>query len=292
MGIRGALMSKSWVVITGASRGLGAYLANSFWGVGWNIALVARDHAALSQVCKDLPLRPDQSAVIFQCDLAQPAEVTALVKKITGQLPRLDALINNAGIHGPIGPLVENNLTFWNEAFQVNLMAPVALCHGLVDFIANSGGGSIVNLSGGGATGPRPNFTAYASSKAALVRFSETLAQEVQVQNIRVNCIAPGAMKTMLLEEVVFSGKPIAGMPEFEIAKKVFTQGGAPMDKVADLALFLASDTSLGITGKLVSAVWDNWQEWPKHIEQLQVSDTYTLRRISGRDRSMEWGDV
>jgi 3-oxoacyl-[acyl-carrier protein] reductase len=285
-------MNRSWVVITGASRGLGAYLANSFWSVGWNIALVARDHAALSQVCKGLPPRPDQSAFIFQCDLAQPSEVTKLVKKITIQLPRLDTLINNAAIHGPIGPLVDNNLTFWNEAFQVNLMAPVALCHGLVDFITNSGGGSIVNLSGGGATGPRPNFTAYASAKAALVRFSETLAQEVQVQNIRVNCIAPGAMKTALLEEVVFSGEAIAGMPEFEIAKKVFSQGGVPMDKVADLALFLASDASFGITGKLVSAVWDNWQEWPKHIEQLQVSDTYTLRRISGRDRNMEWGDV
>lgn len=285
-------MSKSWVVITGASRGLGAYLANSFWGVGWNIALVARDHSALLQVCKDLPLRPDQSAVIFQCDLAQPAEVTTLAKKITDQLPRLDALINNAGIHGPIGPLVENNLMLWNQAIQVNLMAPVALCHGLVDFIANSGGGSIVNLSGGGATGPRPNFTAYASAKAALVRFSETLAQEVQAQNIRVNCISPGAMKTALLEEVVFSGKAIAGMREFDIAEKVFVQGGASMDRVADLALFLASDASLGVTGKLISAVWDNWQEWPKHIEQIKASDAYTLRRISGRDRAMEWGDL
>jgi len=285
-------MSKSWVVITGASRGLGAYLANSFWNEGWNVALVARDQATLLQVCKGLYPRPDQSAIIFQCDLARPAEVTSLVKKITDQLPRMDVLINNAAIHGPIGPLVENNLMLWNKAIQVNLMAPVALCHGLIDFISNSGGGSIINLSGGGATGPRSNFTAYASAKAALVRFSETLSQEVQVQQIRVNCISPGAMKTTLLEEVLASEKTVTGMREFEIAEKVFAQGGASMDKVADLALFLASDASLGVTGKLVSAVWDNWQEWPKHLDQLSASDAYTLRRISGHDRGMEWGDV
>ena len=285
-------MSHSWVVITGASRGLGAHLIHSFWNAGWNVALVARDQQALSQVVDDLPKQSNQTAIIFPCDLARPEEVTALVKKITNQLPRLDALINNAAIHGPIGPLVENNLSLWNEAIQVNLLAPVALCHGLLPLLSSSGGGSIINLSGGGATGPRANFTAYASAKAALVRFSETLAQEVQDQKIRVNCIAPGAMKTALLEQVVTSGMTASGKREFEIAQKVFAQGGASMDKVADLALFLAGKESLGITGKLISAVWDRWSEWPKHIEQLQASDAYTLRRIAGRERDMDWGDV
>lgn len=285
-------MTKSWAVITGASRGLGAHLAHCFWNEGWNVALVARDQAALLQLCKELSQRHDQSAIIFQCDLACAGEVTRLVKRIKGKLPRIDALINNAAIHGPIGPLVQNDLMRWNEAIQVNLMAPVALCHGLIDFIANAGGGSIINLSGGGATGPRTNFTAYASTKAALVRFSETLAQEVQAQNIRVNCIAPGAMKTALLEEVISSGIHVSGKREFDMANKIAIQGEASMNKVADLALFLASDASLGVTGKLVSAVWDNWQEWPKHLDQLDVSDAYTLRRIAGRERGMEWGDV
>ena len=285
-------MSHSWVVITGASRGLGAHLVRSFWNTGWSVALVARDHQALLQLCDELPKHPNQTVITFSCDLARPEEVTALVKKITNQLPRLDALINNAAIHGPIGPLVENDLALWNEAIQVNLLAPVALCQGLIALMSSSGGGSIINLSGGGATGPRENFTAYASAKAALVRFSETLAQEAQDQKIRVNCIAPGAMKTALLEQVVTSGMILSGKREFEIAEKVFAQGGALMDSVADLALFLASKESLGITGKLISAVWDRWPEWPKHIEQLQASDAYTLRRIAGRERGMDWGDV
>lgn len=63
------------------------------------------------------------------------------------------------------------------------------------------------------------------------------------------------------------------------------------MDRVADLALFLASDVASGITGKLISAVWDNWEAWPHHIDDLLTSDVYTLRRIAGRDRGFEWGD-
>lgn len=285
-------MKRSWVVITGASRGLGAHLAKSFWNAGWNVALVGRDQQALSQFVDGLPKNTNQSALKFSCDLAQPKEVTVLVSQLILQLPRLDALINNAAIHGPIGPLVENDLNLWCEAIQVNLMAPVALCHGLTPLIASSGAGSIINLSGGGATSPRVNFTAYASAKAALVRFSETFAQEVQSHGIRVNCISPGVMKTDLLEQVVLAGEAASGKREFDIAKKILSEGDLSMKKVTELVLFLANKESSGITGKLVSAVWDRWLEWPDHIKELQESDVYTLRRITGRERSMDWGDV
>jgi 3-oxoacyl-[acyl-carrier protein] reductase len=285
-------MANSWVLITGASRGLGSHLVSCFWRAGWSVALVARDHQALLQVLDSLPKKSNQSALIFPCDLSLTEEVTKLAYQIKKQLPRLDVLINNAAIHGPIGPLIENNFTVWREALHVNLLAPVALCHQLIEFIASSGGGSIINLSGGGASGPRANFTAYASAKAALVRFSETLALEVKAQNIRVNCIAPGVMKTSLLEEVITSGINLAGNREFEIAEKVFSQEGASLENVANLAIFLAGEASKGISGKLISAVWDCWEEWPKHVKQLQESDAYTLRRIAGRERGLDWGDI
>lgn len=284
-------MGNSWVVITGASRGLGANLTNHFWNAGWNVALVARDERALSRTIAQLSDRPKQSALTFKCDLSKPVEVNQLVEKLSNQLPNLDALINNAAIHGPIGPFLENDPILWGEAIQVNLLAPVTLCRGLISLMSQEGGGSIVNLSGGGATGPRVNFTAYASAKAALVRFSETLALEVEDRNIRVNCISPGAMKTALLEEVVTSGEGVAGEKEFSIASKVFSEGGASMDRVADLVLFLTGNVGHKITGKLISAVWDNWGVWPEHINELSQSDVYTLRRINGRERNMAWGD-
>lgn len=285
-------MSNPWVVITGSSRGLGAHLVNSFWNASWNVALVARNQEAMLRVVNQLPVRANQKVIPFLCDLSQPESVSALIRDITTKLPKLDALINNAAIHGPIGPLVENNLILWDQAVRVNLLTPVALCHGLIPFMRNSSEGSIINLSGGGAASPRSNFTAYASAKAALVRFSEILALEVEPYKIRVNCIAPGAMKTALLEEVVTAGMTKAGRREFESAEKVMADEGASMDRVAQLALFLASNESIGITGKLISAVWDRWSEWSKHLKQLQESDVYTLRRIAGRERDMSWGDV
>jgi 3-oxoacyl-[acyl-carrier protein] reductase len=98
-------------------------------------------------------------------------------------------------------------------------------------------------------------------------------------------------MKTDMLGEVLQKGANAAGEREFAIASKVFAEGGASMDRVADLAKFLASDKSKGITGKIISAVWDDWENWSDHLEELSSSDAYTLRRISGRDRGFKWGD-
>lgn len=214
-----------------------------------------------------------------------------LAAKVKASLPHLDALVNNAAIHGPLGPLWENDFSMWQQVIQVDLLAPVALCRAFVPWMRETGGGSIINLSGGGATGPRANFSAYATAKASLVRFSETLAEETKPFGIRVNCIAPGAMKTAMLGEILQKGTGAVGEVEFAIANKVFTEGGASMDRVADLVLFLATDASKGITGKLISAVWDDWEHWPEHLNELSSSDVYTLRRITGRDRGFTWGD-
>jgi 3-oxoacyl-[acyl-carrier protein] reductase len=149
----------------------------------------------------------------------------------------------------------------------------------------------IINISGGGATGPRPNFSAYASSKAALVRFSENLAEETRHLGMRVNCIAPGAMPTDMLKKVLQADKKKVGEKEFSQAQKVLEVGADVMERAADLALFLASDKAAGITGKLISAPWDRWEDWPKHLAELESSDAYTLRRITGKDRGLTWGD-
>jgi NAD(P)-dependent dehydrogenase (short-subunit alcohol dehydrogenase family) len=273
--------------ITGASRGLGAFLSRRFWDAGFNLCLVARDEVGLEKVTRALPAKKGQEIRYLVCDLANPTLVVELVAKVRACLPRLDVLVNNAAIHGPMGPLWENDFSMWQQVMQVDLLAPVALCRAFVPWMIETGSGSIINISGGGASGPRANFSAYASAKAGLVRFSETLAEETRSLGIRVNCIAPGAMKTAMLDEILKKGAGTVGEGEFAIAKKVFTEGGASMDRVADLALFLASDISKGITGKLISAVWDDWEAWPEHVDELSSSDVYTLRRITGLERGL-----
>jgi 3-oxoacyl-[acyl-carrier protein] reductase len=265
-------------------------LVRRFWLSGYNVGVVSRNDADIHQVVNALPQRSNQTASSFTCDLGRPAEVAVLLERVKCSFPKLDVLLNNAAIQGPIGTLESNDLADWGRTVQVNLLAPVALCQALIPALALAGGGAIINLAGGGATGPRANFSAYASAKAGLVRFSETLAEEMKPKGIRVNSIAPGAMKTAMLGEVLAKGAA-AGDRELSLASKVFEEGGASMDRVADLALFLASDASSGITGKLISAVWDNWDAWPEHLSELSTGDLYTLRRIAGRDRGVSWGD-
>lgn len=284
-------MNSKWALITGATQGLGASLARRFWENGYSLVLCGRNRAGLENVADSLEAREDQSASIFVEDFADPDAPDRLFSAVSKLHPHVDVLINNAAVQGPIGPVWDNVWADWNAALQIDLVAPVALCRAFVPLMAENGGGSIINLSGGGATGPRANFSAYATAKAGLVRFSETLADEVRPLGIRVNCIAPGAMQTAMLAEVISTGADAAGEREFGLANKVFAEGGASMDRVADLALFLASDQSKGITGRLISAVWDRWEDWTRHLEELSKSDAYTLRRIAGRDRGFNWGD-
>jgi NAD(P)-dependent dehydrogenase (short-subunit alcohol dehydrogenase family) len=279
-----------FVLITGGSRGLGAHLARRFWLDGYSLVVVARNHVDIHSILDELPKCSNQSAIPLVCDLADAAKTATLLYSIKATIPHLDVLVNNAATQGPIGPLCENDLSAWQRTLQVNLLAPVALCQGLLPLMKRPGGASIINLSGGGATGPRANFSAYATSKVGLVRFSETIADELKGDGIRVNCISPGAMNTAMLKEVL-AKSDAAGRREASLASEVLEKGGASMDRVADLALFLASDASKGISGKLISAVWDNWEEWPKHMEELSQGDVYTLRRIAGRDRGFVWGD-
>jgi len=284
-------MTNKTCLITGSSKGLGEFLAKRFWDAGYNLCLIARSDVGLEQVVTTLPVNKKQQVISLVCDLGDQDQVSELSVKVRGCFSRLDVLINNAAIHGPIGPMWENDFSFWQQTMQVDLLAPVFLCHSFIPWMKETGGGSIINLSGGGATGSRPNFSAYATAKAGLVRFSETLAEETKPFGVRVNCIAPGAMKTALLGEILENGSGAAGEREFTLAHKVFMEGGALMENVADLALFLASDASKGITGKLISAVWDDWEHWPEHLDELSSSDVYTLRRIIGRDRGFTWGD-
>jgi 3-oxoacyl-[acyl-carrier protein] reductase len=281
---------RRFALITGGSKGLGACLVRRFWLDGYSLIVVARHSQNLLNIVDDLHCHTDQSAEFFCCDLADPNEISTLIASIKAKFTRLDVLVNNAAIQGPIGPLCENELDAWQQTLQINLFAPVALCRGLIPLMKRGGGSSIINLSGGGATAPRAYFSAYATAKAGLVRFSETIADELKADGIRVNCIAPGAMNTSMLTEVL-AKKKAAGFREYSLAMEVIAKGGASMENVADLALFLARDSSLGITGKLISAVWDNWEEWSKHLNDISQSDVYTLRRITGRDRGFGWGD-
>ena len=278
-------------LITGATRGLGESLVRAFWEAGASLALVARRKDRLVQLVTNLGKQSGQKAIAVAADLANPGAVDKIVGSVKSEFSRLDVLINNAAIQGPIGTLWENDWDKWLETIQVNLLSPIALCRAVAPWMIEQGGGSIINLSGGGATGPRANFTAYATAKTGIVRFSETLAEELRPHNVRVNCIAPGSMNTEMLAEIVNRGATAAGEKEHVQALKVQHDGSASMQRVAQLCIFLASQAGSRITGKLISAAWDPWASLSEHLDDLAGSDIYTLRRILPKDRGKSWGN-
>jgi NAD(P)-dependent dehydrogenase (short-subunit alcohol dehydrogenase family) len=278
------------VLITGASRGLGLSIAEAFWSHGADLYLVSRSEDSLALVADRLSKcgRSGQRVGFLKADLSEAGAVERIVQDLHRFGGRLDVVVNNAAIVGPIGPLTDNDWAAWQNTLQVNFIAPAAICKAAASSMRKQGG-VILNISGGGATGPRPFFSAYASAKAALVRFSETLAAEVKPHGIRVNCIAPGAMNTQMTSAVLEAGPQLSGEAEYQ---KALDQGrGATAPEIpAALAVYLASPECSQITGRLISAAWDPWQDLHRHGTELESSDVYTLRRIVPEDRGLRWG--
>lgn len=278
-------------LVTGASRGLGAAVAKRLWSEGANLVLAVRTPESVSALLPSPAGTPGQTAVALPFDLHDLESVRTLVPRIMERgVESLDVLINNAAALGPVGKAWENPPDEWAATISADLVSPALLCAAVVPWMSRHGGGKIINLSGGGSTGPRPAFSAYGAAKAGLVRFSETLAAEVAELGISVNCVAPGAMGTDMLAAVQRAGDA-AGDKELAAASKALAAGDATMRAAVDLIAFLASDESDGVTGKLVSAVWDDWRAFPARLAELRASDVFTLRRIAGRDRGMPWCD-
>ena len=287
------VLSGKAAIITGANQGLGFEIAKTYVLAGADVMLCARNAGMLEQAQAALaPLaETGQKILIKACDVSNEADVQALVSDTIDQLGNLHILVNNAGIYGPKGEIEDVDWAEWMKAIEINVYGSILMCRAVLPHLKAQGYGKVIQLSGGGATNPMPRMSAYAVSKAAIVRFAETLAEEVRGIGIDVNAIAPGALNTRMLDEVLEAGPEKVGKAFYERSLKQKESGGTSLERGAALALFLASAVSDGITAKLISAVWDNWEQWPAYLDKLSTSDIYTLRRIAGRDRGCEWGD-
>jgi NAD(P)-dependent dehydrogenase (short-subunit alcohol dehydrogenase family) len=287
--MNGALAGRS-ALITGASQGLGLEIARSFVAEGANVFICARDAATLESAAAELTAMTGTGAEVAfaAADVSDPASVAQLVTAATDCFPALSILVNNAGIYGPKGPIEQVDWSSWVRAIEINLLGSVLVAREVIPQLRRTGGGKVIQLSGGGATQPLRGLSAYAASKAAVVRFMETLALELADDHVDVNSIAPGALNTRMLDELLAAGPEAVGSEFYERQMKQRDAGGTPLSKGAALAVWLASAASDGVTGKLISAVWDPYLEFGEHRGDLE-SDIYTLRRIVPGDRNMDW---
>ncbi len=255
--------------------------------------LCARDADRLEQARREVAETAPAGARVLAApvDISRFEEVERLVQQTLADLGGLEVLVANAGVYGPKGPLDEVDWDDWVAAIQINLTGTVLTCRAVLPHFKQRRRGKIVIISGGGATKPLPFLSAYAASKAGIVRFAETLAGEVASFGIDVNSVAPGALNTRLLEEVLAAGPDKVGKAFYEASLKQHQGGGDSLDLGAALSVYLASPESDGLTGKLISAKWDPWERLAAYRDQLQTCDIYTLRRIVPSDRGKFWGE-
>ncbi|HSI84125.1 MAG: SDR family NAD(P)-dependent oxidoreductase [Candidatus Methylacidiphilales bacterium] len=289
------------VIITGASQGLGKQIALHFMAEGASVSICSRSEGDLEDALQEL--RSSQltglgaaAAPIFgsTCDVSKADDVARFIREATEALGGVDVLINNAGIVGPIGRIEEVDYADWIKTLEINLLGVVHTCRQVIPLLKQNSAtqgarGKIINISGGGATNPMPRCSSYAASKAAVVRITETMAEELREFGIDVNAVAPGAMRTRMMQQVLEAGPEKAGEDYYKRNVKWMEEGATPPDLGAKLCAFLASDQSNGITGKLISAQWDPWTTLSEHVEDLR-SDIYTLRRIVPEDRGKSFG--
>ncbi len=270
------------VFVTGASEGIGCYVANHFVRLGADVAICARSPATLQEVYGGLRsiANKNQSILKFNIDVSDPSNVQNVVESVVTAWGGIDVVVNNAGVLGPMGRFELNDRAAWAETININLLGSVYVCMSAIPHMGKTKRGKVVQLAGGGATGPDPNFSAYAASKAGVVRFIETIAKELSDRNIDANAVLPGAINTRMNEQRIAAGPQTIGHDLWSKSMQRKKAGGDSVEKCCQLIAFLSTSASDHISGKTISAQWDDWPSFAERLETLKNSDIYTLRRI------------
>lgn len=242
--------------------------------------LVSRTESEVAAVASRITARGGRAGAIAG-DVSRPDDVERIASRTRTAFGPIDVLVNSAGVYGPIGPMWKADVEQWVDALKTNLVGTFLCCRTVLPEMIERRNGRIINLAGGGAASPVPRFSAYACSKAAVARLTETLAEEVREYGVSVNAIAPGLIDTKLQDRVLEAGPDAGDLFDRINRLRAEGKGGVSPEIPAALAVFLASDASAGLTGRLIAAPHDGWEKWDANkIERVMETPWFTVRRI------------
>lgn len=271
-------MGKQTIVIAGASSGIGAALTEAFAAEGDALFLCAQREERLASLGTGRP-----NVAWHICDLRQDDQIASFASWLQARVESVDALVNCTGKFGVIGPILNIDLRAWRDAIETNLIGVLAFTKAVLPLLLRAPAPRILNFAGGGAFNPVANYSAYAVSKAGLVRLTENLAQELAPHGVRVNCIAPGFLPTEIHDATLKAGREAAGTQMFDMTQQKLQEQSGSMPAVIACVRFLLSERAGTLTGKTISANFDPWSNpaFAEHISEISASDLYTMRRVN-----------
>ncbi|MBU1101986.1 MAG: SDR family oxidoreductase [Bacteroidetes bacterium] len=278
-----AILESKTIIITGGSLGIGFAVTKKCVEEGARVIIVARNEVDLKRTVEEMEKISSRNHLIYPMNVGDLNRIIKFAEWCNNKNILIDGLVNCAGIYGPIGKTTDIDLNKFSETLQINFLGTVYMCSVFAPLIKSESRKKIVNYSGGGAASPFANYSAYATSKIAIVRFTENLSLELAEDNFDINCVAPGFVLTRLHDQTLEVGPNKSGNSFYENTKKQIESGGVPPEKAADLTAFLLSDESNGITGKFISAPWDKWDESDFQEMLRNDKDFATLRRIDNK---------
>ena len=240
---------------------------------GARVGILGRNQAELDVTRLEIE-HAGGTALRLRADVRKYSELQNAVDRMTSVWGSVEVMIANAGIVGPVGPFVEDQPEQWREVIETNVFGVMNSVRAVLPQMVERRHGKILVVSGTGAATPRPLFAPYAASKAAVVRFAESVAEEVREHNVQINCFFPGQAYTAMTDDILRAGDALSEI-EVQEARNVRITGGLPPEKQIQLAMFLCSERSNHLTGKLID-ITDNWK---KLEEENARPSSFTLRR-------------
>lgn len=237
-------------IVTGSSKGIGLSIAKILAKKKFNIVICSRNKNQLLKSKKEIEAFGVKCLAV-KTNVSNVNECKSLLKNTLKTFLRIDLLVNNAGIQGPIGKLWESNIKEWEKTIAINLLGTFYMTNLVIPHMLKQKSGKIINLSGGGAAYGRPKFSAYASSKTAVLRLTEILASELKDTNIQVFALAPGTVWTNMAKEALLNKRKLDKETIFQLNQARIT-GGTSEEKLEDLILYLISKNSGKLSGKLI----------------------------------------
>ena len=263
-------------LITGGGRGIGRAIARAYAAEGARLALVSRTASELEETARLVGEESGAEAITLLADVSQRPQVEDAVARTLAHYGAIDVLVNNAGNIGPVNTAWNCDPDDWASTIAIHLMGVFYGCHAVLPAMLARGRGRIVNMSGVGG----PNTTAYDAAKTAIVNLTENLALELKDTPITVNAISPGSIHTRMWEETRDLSLAIGDMATYERGVQVTSGQGASIQRAAELAVFLGSDDCGVLSGRLIRAFADRFEEFSQRMTEIMGSEAYLLRRV------------